>query len=215
MQKARRHSISQAPTACKRTVSGSFHSLSQGSFHLSFTVLVHYRSFGSIQPYQMVLVYSDRVSPAPPYSIHYDSLRLQDFHPLRSNFPVTFYSLYHNLMGFSAFARHYSRNNYCFLFLQVLRCFSSPGCLLISEMLYLQYSGFPHSDIYGSTLVCSSPQLFAAYHVLRSLQKPRHPPYALSCFLFIFYFLKLFKNPLLSHLQAIHPQYFGFFSIHS
>ena len=29
----------------------------------------------------------------------------------------------------SAFARHYLRNHYCFLFLQVLRCFSSPGWL--------------------------------------------------------------------------------------
>ena len=30
-------------------------------------------------------------------------------------------------LGFSAFARHYLRNHFCFLFLRVLRCFSSPG----------------------------------------------------------------------------------------
>ena len=30
-------------------------------------------------------------------------------------------------LGFSDFARHYSRNHCCFLFLRVLRCFSSPG----------------------------------------------------------------------------------------
>ena len=29
-------------------------------------------------------------------------------------------------MGFSAFARHYLRNHFCFLLLGVLRCFSSP-----------------------------------------------------------------------------------------
>ncbi len=29
----------------------------------------------------------------------------------------------------SAFARHYSRNHYCFLFLRVLRCFTSPRSL--------------------------------------------------------------------------------------
>jgi hypothetical protein len=29
-------------------------------------------------------------------------------------------------LGFCAFARHYSRNHSCFLFLRVLRCFSSP-----------------------------------------------------------------------------------------
>ena len=48
MQKARSHHITMAPTACKRAVSGSFHSLAQGSFHLSLTVLVHYRSPGGI-----------------------------------------------------------------------------------------------------------------------------------------------------------------------
>jgi membrane protein insertase Oxa1/YidC/SpoIIIJ len=31
-------------------------------------------------------------------------------------------------------------------------------------------------------LVCSSPQLIAAYHVLRRLSEPRHSPYALNCF---------------------------------
>ena len=30
-------------------------------------------------------------------------------------------------LGYSDFARHYSRNHFCFLFLRVLRCFSSPG----------------------------------------------------------------------------------------
>ena len=40
-------------------------------------------------------------------------------------------------------------------------------------------SGFPHSDISGSKDICSSPKLFAAYHVLHRLLVPRHPPYAL------------------------------------
>ena len=39
--------------------------------------------------------------------------------------------------------------------------------------------GFPHSDIHGSRLACSSPWLFAAYRVLHRLLVPRHPPYAL------------------------------------
>ena len=41
--------------------------------------------------------------------------------------------------------------------------------------------GFPHSDISGSSDICSSPKLFAAYHVFHRLLVPRHPPYALSC----------------------------------
>ena len=40
--------------------------------------------------------------------------------------------------------------------------------------------GFPHSDISGSVDICSSPKLFAAYHVFHRLLVPRHPPCALS-----------------------------------
>ena len=40
-------------------------------------------------------------------------------------------------------------------------------------------AGFPHSDISGSMDICSSPNLFAAYHVFHRLLVPRHPPYAL------------------------------------
>ena len=40
-------------------------------------------------------------------------------------------------------------------------------------------AGFPHSDISGSSDICSSPKLFAAYHVFHRLLVPRHPPCAL------------------------------------
>ena len=55
-----------------------------------------------------------------------------------------------------------------------------------SVYLWIQYTvtevcsaGFPHSDICGSMDICSSPQLFAAYHVFLRLLVPRHPPCAL------------------------------------
>ena len=35
--------------------------------------------------------------------------------------------------------------------------------------------GLPHSEIPGSTVVCTYPRLFAAYHVLHRLPVPRHP----------------------------------------
>nr|AOE12504.1 hypothetical protein [uncultured bacterium] len=55
--------------------------------------------------------------------------------------------------------------------------FSSSGYLDVSVhrvhfpygILYLQYSGLPHSDICGSQVMCTSPQLFAAYRVLHRL----------------------------------------------
>ena len=46
-------------------------------------------------------------------------------------------------------------------------------------------AGFPHSDIHGSLDICSSPWLFAAYHVFHRLSVPRHPPCALSCLTFL------------------------------
>ena len=82
------------------------------------------------------------------------------------------------------FARRYSENRCFFLFLRLLRCFSSPRSLLCSYVFTAGYMditpcGFPHSEICGSQDMCSSPQLIAAYHVLRRLPVPRHPPDAL------------------------------------
>ena len=87
-------------------------------------------------------------------------------------------------LGFSPFARRYLGNRGFFLFLRVLRCFSSPGCLCIPILFSMQYAnitsrGLPHSEISGSTPAYGSPKLIAADHVLRRLLVPRHPPYAL------------------------------------
>ena len=91
----------------------------------------------------------------------------------------------HTGLGCSAFARRYLRNHYCFLFLQVLRWFTSLRCPHSTYVFSRGYpgitpGGFPHSEIFGSTPVCGSPKLIAAYRVLHRLLAPRHPPYALS-----------------------------------
>ena len=57
-------------------------------------------------------------------------------------------------------------------------------------------TGFPHSDIRGSMDICSSPRLFAAYHVLLRLLVPRHPPYALLRLILKWFSLFLFELPL-------------------
>ena len=70
-----------------------------------------------------------------------------------------------------------------FLFLQVLRCFSSlrsPPAL--HRIPALQAGGLSHSEIRGSRDICSYPRLIAAYHVLHRLREPRHPPCALAYF---------------------------------
>ena len=68
-----------------------------------------------------------------------------------------------------------------FLFLQVLRCFSSlRSPPTIGRIPALQAGGLSHSEIRGSRDICSYPRLIAAYHVLHRLREPRHPPCALS-----------------------------------
>ena len=75
-------------------------------------------------------------------------------------------------LGYSVFARHYWRNHYCFLFLQLLRCFSSLGLLLYVEILRLHRSGLPHSDICGSIRITnprSLSQLITSFIASESL----------------------------------------------
>ena len=57
-------------------------------------------------------------------------------------------------------------------------------------------AGFPHSEIPGSKLMCSSPRLIAACHVLHRLSMPRHSPCALSSLTYRFLpeTLVLYKN---------------------
>ena len=67
MQKANGRVPKDASIACGRAISGLFHSASSGSFRLSLTVLVHYRSSWSIQPWGVVSPDSDGVSRVPSY----------------------------------------------------------------------------------------------------------------------------------------------------
>jgi hypothetical protein len=53
-----------------------------------------------------------------------------------------------NGLGYSPFARHYLGNHYCFLFLCLLRCFSSAGSLS-AQRQNDQMVGLPHSEISG------------------------------------------------------------------
>ena len=77
----------------------------------------------------------------------------------------------------STFARHYSRNLVWFLFLRVLRCFSSPGFLLTGYLIHLRIlkhylkwvPSFGHLRVNGYLL------LTAAY---RSLSRPSSAPSA-------------------------------------
>ena len=59
------------------------------------------------------------------------------------------------------------------------RAFPSYAYLIQRTIRRYCLRGFPHSEISGSTDICSSPKLIAACHVLRRLLMPRHSPCAL------------------------------------
>ena len=87
----------------------------------------------------------------------------------------------------SGFARHYSRNHGCFLFLWVLRCFTSPRSLYPPYIFrrespgrHAARRGFPIRRPSDQNLLISSPRLIADCYVLLRLQMPRHPPFALK-----------------------------------
>ena len=67
-----------------------------------------------------------------------------------------------------------------FLFLRVLRCFSSPGSPPYTMYSCTDNTALPVLSFLIRTsadrLICSSPQLFAACHVLLRRLVPRHPP---------------------------------------
>ena len=80
-----------------------------------------------------------RVSTYSGYRLSFSEFRLRGFHPLWPAFPKPFDyphqsrpavrtpACTHAGLGSCAFARRYWRNHCCFLFLRLLRCFSSPG----------------------------------------------------------------------------------------
>ena len=88
-------------------------------------------------------------------------------------------------LGYSEFARHYYRNRGFFLFLQVLRWFTSLSSLMpayVFSRMFPRFAreGFPIRKSPVITPVCGLPKLIAACHVLHRLSLPRHPPCALS-----------------------------------
>ncbi len=96
----------------------------------------------------MVPANSYRISRVPHYSgycLRLTTLRVQDYHFLWFDFPDNSTCVVNHIfavlqphncqnnygLGYSPFDRHYLGNHFCFLFLRLLRCFSSPGWLSV------------------------------------------------------------------------------------
>ncbi len=147
MQKARCHHAKGAtPTACKRTVSGSI-SLFCSKYFSPFP-----HGTCSLSVSQEYLALPDGAGRFPQdfsgpavlrILLGIKSISFTGLSPSMVQLSRWFYYQFkvhiavlqprhcrNNVgLGCSPFARHYLGNHYCFLFLQVLRCFSSPGLL--------------------------------------------------------------------------------------
>ena len=89
-------------------------------------------------------------------------------------------------LGSYAFARHYLRNHCCFLFLRVLRCFSSPGSLRPSGRYPCGWvAPFGNPRVWRVFAPCRGlSQLVTSFFASKS---QRHPSCALLSFLFFFF----------------------------
>ena len=74
----------------------------------------------------------------------------------------------------SAFARHYLRNHCCFLFLRLLRCFTSPGFALMRYFIHTPMTGHYSRRVFpfGHLRIKACLQLPEVY---RSLPRPSSP----------------------------------------
>ena len=123
----------------------------------------------------MVPPYSDRITRVPPYlsqaQYHTGHFTYGAITRYGQHFQAVPLCLVLSLAGFSDFARHYFRNLGWCLFLELLRCFSSPGSprMTMYSSCDTFAGGFPHSEISGSKLICQLPEAY------RRLSRPSSP----------------------------------------
>ena len=150
------------------------------------------------------------ISRVPSYSgCHFgrQHCRIWGFHLLWLNFPVDLTNVVGPFcvvllpqycrnspgLGCSDFARHYFRNHFCFLFLRVLRCFSSPGWLLAcARCLVFYQTGCPIQRSWDLCLFAATPsfsQLITSFFAFMSLGIHRLPFFA---FFSVFFRLSFF-----------------------
>ena len=216
MQKARRHSIL---IKLRPLVSAWFQVYFTSLFTMLFTFPSRYSSsiglplVFSLARWSWLLPARFLVSRSTQaHTSIYSIFRVRGFHPLWPNFPVSstispisypfrnqcglLPHICLNLYGLGSypFARHYLGNHYCFLFLWLLRWFSSPGQLYSPSLqCYVSlHNGLPHSDISRSSVAQHLPEAF------RSLPRPSSPvetkaspmhSYILPLFTVFFFFI--------------------------
>ena len=208
MQKARRNPVGRRPLV-GNWFQVLFHSPVRGSFHLSLTVLCAiglsgvfsltgwsrlirpgFLVSGGTQDNTRLLSYSHTgVSPSLPHtSICFrsnSSCHVVVLQPRLVLKPIG--------LGYSPFARHYLGNHYCFLFLPLIRCFSSRRSLSFTLCQTFSLTGCPiriSLDQGSFAPPQSFSQLITSFFASES-QGIRLLPFPTSFFLFRTLFAKL------------------------
>ena len=197
MQKARcRFS---APTACRRTVSGSFSLPCSGCFppfpHGTGPLSV-FRSYLALRdgprgfrqdsscPALLRCRHPEsplaRTGMSPSLSGLSRPFRFLGRYPMRS--PTTPAAPRRRRFGLLPFRSPLLRESTFLSFPPGTEMFQFPGFAHLIGVTGLQPAGLPHSDTCGSIHACRSPHIFAACRVLLRRRKPRHPPSALDNF---------------------------------
>ena len=199
----KRHAVTRtrrAPTACGRMVSGSVSTSSAECF----SPFPH--GTGTLSVSRECLALPDgpggfRRDYTCPALLRMPrgegGLRLRGYHPLRRRFPGGLASsLYRRKRGPTTPGTPEDGPRFgllpfrspllgesldYFLFLRVLRCFSSPRSPPRQKNGDTgKAGGLSHSETRGSKATCAYPRIIAACHVLHRLREPRHPPCALE-----------------------------------
>ena len=145
LQQAYHHTINSALIACTHTVSYSISLPARGSFHLSITVLVHYRLLTVFSLSKMVLLDSHRISRARCYSganrvnfifdyraITVSGCAFQHYSSNKIKSHVMVLQPHHKWFGLLPVRSPLLRESLiCFIFFWLLRCFSSPAYLYL------------------------------------------------------------------------------------
>ena len=134
-------------------------------------------SRGTLDPAAPAPVSSTGLSPSPAglsRPFHYSYRSLMQSEPRNARIPV--WALPVSLAATPGIDVSFSSSGYLDVSVHRVPSVNLWIQLTVSEV---SSDGFPHSDICGSLDICSSPQLFAAYHVFHRLLVPRHPPCAL------------------------------------
>ena len=175
-----------------------FHSPHRGSFHLSLTVLVRYRSsrvfslgrWSSLLPTGLAcpvvlrlsgprlpaFVYGTFTLSGWPFQCHSTGLLNAFCRGLQPHSPQGVVWAVPLSLATTRGIVSLPRGTEMFQFPRL-----PPASLCVQlAVSALLADGFPHSDIAGSLPAHDSPTLFAVYHVLLRLLTPRHPPFAFS-----------------------------------